>query len=786
MLLLLLACPDPALPALDLTERLGPGQTRAGVVTDGVALLGGIGAEGQPGDLKIYNDRVTFIIQSARPGGFMSTYGGTVIDADIVREQGVGRDIVMEWAPNFGYGRFVDPDRVFVASDGRDGPACIRVVGDEAPFEYLAGAFEIGHDDLGLHVVTDYVLEPDSWLLEVRSTVTASAGAATFEPGDILSGAREIADPWEPESGLKSPSTGTRDLVGWMAQDNRVAIAIVAPNTHGSGAAAVVENLMMTEIALADAVTLQPGESLTYVRHYGVGPDLDTFRTGDEVSGVAEAPDGPVAGARVHVLVDGAPWSLGVTDEDGSYTVHAPQGAEIVLDGRGRRYVADLPDGAEDYSPYAQPHHREAVLASLQQGGPDREAPRGRGLGTELGLPAWIEVDSDGPFEVRLSPHVRDEVDPRLSDDYGATTAWSGDGSMRFAMAPGTYDVLVHRGLRFEVHEQTVELVAGETLTVDAPLEQAYTHEGYLLSDPHVHAAPSSDGKISMEERLLTVAGTGLQVHYGTDHDHIVDYNPLVQAMGLDILSIVGSEVSPFRRGHLNLFPLVADPTLPNGGGWIWFNDPMESTDAQFAFLRERHPDALIQINHPLVLGMGGAAEWSVGEVNEPDFWSDDFDLVEVLNQGEVELDFFFDLVNRGFDAVPTGTSDSHAHGGRIGLSATFVGDLESGDVALTRGPFLAVEHVGNQVTAKALSPSWIVIDRLLLLMNGEVVETVLGTEATFTLDPEEDAWFVVIAEGDSPMLPVVGDTPWAMSRVLKVDVDGDGWEPPLPPLDKG
>ena len=70
-LLALLACrpdatsADPASPPpLDLTEVLGPGQVRAGEVVDGQALFGGTSAEGQVGDVKIYNSRVQFVVQA--------------------------------------------------------------------------------------------------------------------------------------------------------------------------------------------------------------------------------------------------------------------------------------------------------------------------------------------------------------------------------------------------------------------------------------------------------------------------------------------------------------------------------------------------------------------------------------------------------------------------------------------------------------------------------------------------------------------------------------------------
>ena len=81
----------------------------------------------------------------------------------------------------------------------------------------------------------------------------------------------------------------------------------------------------------------------------------------------------------------------------------------------------------------------------------------------------------------------------------------------------------------------------------------------------------------------------------------------------------------------------------------------------------------------------------------------------------------------------------------------------------------------------KALAPSWIQVDRLSLLRNGEVVESVEDASATFEIAPETDSYFVVIAEGDSAMGGVWGgQTPWAMSSPILFDVGGDGWTPPL------
>jgi hypothetical protein len=192
--------------------------------------------------------------------------------------------------------------------------------------------------------------------------------------------------------------------------------------------------------------------------------------------------------------------------------------------------------------------------------------------------------------------------------------------------------------------------------------------------------------------------------------------------------------------------------------------------------------------------------------IEKPDFFSADFDAVEVNNAGSVtdNLAFYLDAVNHGLVATPVGVSDAHTHtSGRPGLNATFIAigtDQPSDytDDALieamrargtvpTRGPFIELSLMpGSEVTgaqtidATVHSPSWIVVDRLLLLRDGVEVDRVDGVEATFELDPDSDASFVVIAEGDTAMAPVwPGQRPWAMTSPILIDVAGDGWTAP-------
>ena len=82
-------------------------------------------------------------------------------------------------------------------------------------------------------------------------------------------------------------------------------------------------------------------------------------------------------------------------------------------------------------------------------------------------------------------------------------------------------------------------------------------------------------------------------------------------------------------------------------------------------------------------------------------------------------------------------------------------------------------------------------------LLGGErcqVIETVEVAEddaqaverlsASFELSPDADAHYVFMARGSEGMSPVYpGRIAWAMTAAIRVDLDADGWDPPLPAL---
>lgn len=839
-LLLLMACkhdPEAETPP-DLTQVLSADEVRAGKVSDPRALWAGISAEGAVDDFKIYNDRVRFLIQAPKESGYYFQQGGSVIDADLVRPAGQpGRDLVDDWVGMYGIARVQDAQTVKVIDDGAEsGRAVIRVEGPEGAMGIAEGA--LGNDDLvpdlGLSMRTDYILEPGAWWMRVETTLTATDGDATFAPGDLLIGSLDSGKRWVPGTGLEAPVEDSLKWAGFVGNRNEGAVAIVpeaGAELQLGGAASLLSALVEADIGFGASMTLEEGDTFTYSRYYAVTPDLATLTDAwlalngadtETVAGVVNAPDGPVAGARVGALVDGLPFTSAITDADGSYSFEVPAGSavELVVSGEGPGVFPDLPPGAGYYSSYAPEPLRAEALASIRDGALPIPLAEGRGVVTgdgELAQPGVLVVSSaDGaPFEVRVGySGARPEVDERFvqtAPSGYAAMGWGRDGDVEIPLVPGDYSVLVHRGLRWEAYETTVSIRAGERSEVEAALTAAYELDDWIIGDPHSHAAPSTDGSIPMEDRLIVQAGTGVALHFGTDHDHIADYRPLIEVLGLGgvLNTVVADEVSPVLRGHVNAYPLEAEEAA-NGGAWLWWQEPVADTSEQMATLRAKHEGVVLQLNHPTDKGVAQAAGWSPGQIRVADKWTEDFDAVEILNSGDYVdyFSFYLDLVARGIVPTPVGVTDSHSHtGGRPGMNVTFL-HMDSDPAAYTpealraamaaratiasRGPFLEMSLPPGslfpgtaELEVQARSPSWIQVDRLILLENGVEVDRVEGTHATFSLAPAADAFYVVVAEGDHDMSPVwPGQTPWAASSAILIDRDMDGaWTPPLPPL---
>jgi len=876
LLLSLLACKGKDVPdadsgathPVDLVSPVPSGQARAGVITDPAALFGGISAEGQPGDLMLKNDRVHFVIQSVRDGSYYMSQGGGVIDADIVRPDGTpGRDLLDEHAPMADLGRIPDPTSVTVIATGEDGgPAIVRAEGPAVPLALITGAAE--SDALlptaDMVMVTDYTLEPDSWLLKMETTIQWHDTAATVQPGDLMLVSFEVSSVWRPESGLDTNGDQGQGFMAVVGDHDEIALGLFpdADAFTPSPLQGLLTGIGQIVVGMYQSLDVEDGQEQTFTRYLGVGPDLSTL-TGawyqargaqtEAVSGtVVDDTGAGVAGARVHLLdADGAPLTVATTDAAGAWQAQVLPGtvSQAVASGRSPGRYWDVAAGWAQSGPYADDVLNTLARQSLLDGDPSISMAEGRGVSApvavsagssatlELGRPGFIDVraSDDGPAKVVISFLDGDSVSadrglvPDRPDGHMAE-GFITQGDLRIPVEPGHYSVLVHRGLRWEYDLQDVEVAAGEEVSVTADLVSSYQVPGVLAGDPHMHAAPSNDASATMEGRLMSVAAHGVDLHFGTDHDHVVDYRPMIAPLGLDgvMASVVADEVSPPLRGHFNVYPLEQMPAEANGGSVRWWDEWRDfgSTQGLFDMLRAQlgSPGGIIQVNHPIggTSGMVDAANYDIatGRVGNSNRWSPDFDAIEVINSGDVQdyAPIYMDMVARGLDPTPVAVSDAHGPDSHVGEQVTFL-HLGIDDVAsfsndalrqamadhatvASMGPYIDASIDGQwapgrdvtgpvQLDVRVLAPSWVKVDQIDLLRDGEVVQSVAidgvapeQGSTSFSLDPDADASYEVVAWGAQPMSPVYNHAPWAMTAAIRVDADGNGtWTPPKPSI---
>ena len=149
--------------------------------------IGGPHAVGRVGDFILENDQVRFVIADTgrcptpKPDGCIdtygrvnTTYGGTLVDADLVRIQGdgEGHDQLAELLPGFFF-TAIDPTKVEVTADGSDGRAAEVTVtgtgGDLFQMTYLLNTGLLYPQTLTFE--QKYKLEPGKRYVTIETTV---------------------------------------------------------------------------------------------------------------------------------------------------------------------------------------------------------------------------------------------------------------------------------------------------------------------------------------------------------------------------------------------------------------------------------------------------------------------------------------------------------------------------------------------------------------------------------------------------------------------------------------
>ena len=767
LLFLVCGCPEEVVvveppPTVDPTLPAPIEEARAAVVPEGAeaAFFGGIGAEGQAGDVKIYNEHVQFVLSGiGRRHGWIDV-GGTIVDADLVRPDGVaGRDALDDAFLGFGVSRLFEAESIEVLNDGLDGEAAVvRTLGRDVQWDFFTHGIETPPlmADLGLTIERTYTLPPDSWAMRVDTTFTNPGDEAlTVRPAEGFMASKEDFRPWFAGLGLIEEASGAVDAAGYWGTHNEGVFSLWGQDPLTVSSATSLLSIASLRLFNHPAVELPSGGSVTRTAFYGLGPDTasieghrrrDAGEPATGVSGAVSDADGPVAGARVHFVRDQEVFGFAVTDAEGRYSASLPPGAwQAWVTARLTYEQVDSRRGVGRLGHLSTPALQEAHLAALVGApsipmaggrwsvGPEdvevSEAPVDRDftLGRQgrldlqvtretLGSSAVVEVIDGG---AGADSPVPEELREALGLDSGGpqpARAWTADGEMSLLLPPSDYSIRVARSWRDgrAVHE--VSLEPGVPLSLAVELAVEVPRDGYVSVDTHLHAAPSMDGRTAMEDRLIGCAAVGLDVPVTTDHDRFADYRPLATALGLDPLMSVmpGTEVTAVVRGHWNLYPVEpVGQAARNGGALVWWDRELTETSALLERIRDVGlEDSLVQVNHGrLALGMMDSAGYAVasGEPANERLWSWDFDTVEIVTADDIDdwhsnRDDWFSFLQHGRIRVPTGSSDSHdlKRACALGRTDVYVGagewDLSAVRDALAAGDVI----VSSGVTIRA------------------------------------------------------------------------------------
>jgi hypothetical protein len=493
--------------------------------------------------------------------------------------------------------------------------------------------------------------------------------------------------------------------------------------------------------------------------------------------------------------------------DDGSFELPLPEGEY--------RFVLQAPGGEDEELAQI----REGVEARL-----NLVPPRPGTL--TYSITNQQQESMPGRLVIRGVPPTKDpDLVPGTGETGSHNMLYSLSGSGSLQLPAGRYDVLASHGPEYSLPRQELEVTADQGANFHAALSRVVDTSGYLAADFHLHASPSKDSNVQLADRVLTLAAEGIELAVATDHNHVTDYSEALRAQGLQsrLASATGVEITTPGWGHFNAYPYPASLEVPP------FQDasPLEI----FSVVRARAPQAILQVNHPRMPGVGyfnrGELDTKTGVAEAPEF-SFAFDALEVSNGFDLEdpkvlernLREWFELMNVGHRYTAVGNSDSHrvvfqwagwprtyvrvadqepqrvsmpdvaralAGGHALVSCGIFVLPIANGSA----GPGDSVQGSRVSLALSMRAPDWIDVSRVEVYANGAKLEERTRTapfrSSTWNLELElelkADSALVVVARGDRFMndaLPGKWIKPFGFSNPILVDADSDGsFKPP-------
>lgn len=402
-------------------------------------------------------------------------------------------------------------------------------------------------------------------------------------------------------------------------------------------------------------------------------------------------------------------------------------------------------------------------------------------------------------------------------------------GQATISVPPGDYTLFANRGLEWSLATEKIHVAKGDSRTIQLTLKREVPTENWIAVDSHIHNLTfSGHGDATLDERMITIAGEGIELAVATDHNVHVDYTPAQERLRLTgaFRGVTGNEVTT-SQGHFNAFPIAPNSPVVDAKVLDW--------SQLIPAMRQTPGVQVVTLNHPRDLHSGfiplGPTLFDPVVGKHRRFL--DIDALELITSGAMQTDImllyrdWFALLNRGHRISGVASSDSHDVSRFIlGQGRTYVSvpdadlsklDLDrvwksyqEGRLLVSLG-LLANVKVDNrfgvgdlatglqntiQVTATVHGPSWVNADRVEVYANGvkirdEAIESLPDSveklQRTWEfLRPKHDVHLVVVATGPGVTRPfwdiprpyqpsALEWTPRVIGSTNPVWIDGDG-----------
>ncbi|HEY9489771.1 MAG TPA: CehA/McbA family metallohydrolase [Chryseosolibacter sp.] len=408
---------------------------------------------------------------------------------------------------------------------------------------------------------------------------------------------------------------------------------------------------------------------------------------------------------------------------------------------------------------------------------------------------------------------------------------YTGSGRMLLGLPEGTYTFYATRGFEYSVDSAKLILRRGDRIETRFILNREVPTAGWISSDTHIHTfTGSGHGDASASERVLTIAGEGIELPIITDHNIHMDLDSSAKLQGVQkyFKLVAGNEVTT-RVGHFNIFPVedenVVDHQVSN---WKVLSQEMGDTEDSKAII----------LNHGRDIHLGFRPLDPTKHLSSAgmrlDNWELPMNAMEIINSGSQQSDQmeltrdWFGMLNAGHIITPVGSSDSHDVSRFIvGQARTYIrtqdeaasqidvleatknfvegsvmvsfGLLASIEVNNTYGPGEIVPASDEvEVSIKVCGPAWARIEKIALYANGKKIreeaiqeQNIAGVKWSNVWNltsPAHDMFLVAVAEGPAECLPYWpiakpfqpvstewNPKIWGISGAVWLDADGNG-----------